>query len=128
MTAKILLVDDHALMRRGVLTLLDGEEGLRVVGEAADGREALEQVRRLSPDVVVMDVRLPGMDGNTLIRKVHELRPEVQAIVYTGSTNYKPPSDVAALGVGVENVFQKPVADMGVLADCVRRLVAERQA
>jgi len=61
MSAKVLLVDDHALIRSGLRTLLEDEKGLRVVGEAEDGREALEKVRRLSPDVVVMDITIIHM-------------------------------------------------------------------
>ena len=80
MSAKILVVDDHALMRRGTLALLDGEEDLCVVGEAGDGREALEQVRRLSPDVVIMDITMPQLDGIEATRAIVTEYPETKII------------------------------------------------
>ena len=63
MTVRILLVDDQALMRAGFRMILESEEGFEVVGEAGDGYEALELVRRTRPDVVLMDIRMPKLDG-----------------------------------------------------------------
>ena len=63
MTIRVLVVDDQELLRTAISSLIDEEDDLEVVGEASDGREAVELVSRLSPDVVVMDVRMPGMDG-----------------------------------------------------------------
>jgi LuxR family maltose regulon positive regulatory protein len=80
MSATVLLVDDHALMRRGLRTLLEEEKGLRVVGEAGDGREALEKVRTLSPDVVVMDITMPHLDGIEATRGILTESPETKVI------------------------------------------------
>ena len=60
---KVLLVDDQALVRAGFRMILDAESDVEVVGEAADGREAIDQVRALRPDVVLMDIRMPELDG-----------------------------------------------------------------
>ncbi len=79
----VLVVDDQALFREGVVTLLSAHEGVRVVGEAADGREALAQVARLAPAVVLMDLRMPGMGGVEATRKIAERHPEVRVIVLT---------------------------------------------
>jgi len=79
-SASILVVDDHALMRRGICTLIEGEEGLDVVGEAGDGREALEKVRRLSPDVVVMDITMPHLDGIEATRGILAESPGTKVI------------------------------------------------
>jgi len=80
MSAKVLLVDDHALIRSGLRTLLEEEKGLRVVGEAEDGREALEMVRKLSPDVVVMDITMPHLDGIEATRGILTELPETRVI------------------------------------------------
>src|SRR3546814_16818056 len=63
MAIRVFLVDDHALVRTGMRLLLDGEDGIEVVGEAASGEEALPLVRRLQPDVVLCDLHLPGLSG-----------------------------------------------------------------
>jgi DNA-binding NarL/FixJ family response regulator len=67
---RVLLADDDLLIRRGLRALLDAEEDLTVVGEAADGREAVERTRQLRPDVVVMDVRMPRLDGVGATREI----------------------------------------------------------
>ena len=72
---RVLLVDDQALVRAGFRMILKGEEGIEVVGEASDGAEALALARELSPDVVLMDVRMPGVDGIEATRRILE-RPE----------------------------------------------------
>ncbi len=68
MTIRVVLVDDHAVLRSGLEQLLSGEPDIEVVGTAADGRTAIEVVRRTSPDVVLMDLQMPGMDGVTATR------------------------------------------------------------
>lgn len=80
MSAKVLIVDDHALMRSGIRMLLEDEKGLCVVGEAGDGREAIEMVRRLSPNVVVMDITMPDLDGIEATRGILTESPETKVI------------------------------------------------
>jgi DNA-binding NarL/FixJ family response regulator len=63
MSIRVLLVDDQALIRAGFRMILDAEEGIEVVGESADGTQAVDSVQRLKPDVVLMDIRMPEMDG-----------------------------------------------------------------
>ena len=83
MTVKILLADDHALLRGGLRSLLEEEDDLIVVGEAANGREAITLVRQLTPDVVVMDVTMPEVDGIEATRRLTDEFPEVRVIALT---------------------------------------------
>lgn len=69
-TVRLLVVDDHPIMRRGLVMVLDLEPGFQVVGQAANGTEAVEQARALQPDVVLLDVQLPGMDGVEATRQI----------------------------------------------------------
>lgn len=80
---RILLVDDHAMFRAGLRALLDTEPDLEVVGEAGDGTEALERASELGPDVVVMDISMPRMNGLDATRVLHERDPDLPILVLT---------------------------------------------
>jgi DNA-binding NarL/FixJ family response regulator len=83
MTITIVIVDDEALLRGAFRTMLETEDDLEVVGEAADGREAIEQARLRKPDVVLMDVRMPGMDGIEATRRLLEHGPGPRVLILT---------------------------------------------
>jgi DNA-binding NarL/FixJ family response regulator len=80
---RILLVDDDDLMRAGIRSILSSDETIDVVGEAADGGEALERIRECRPDVVLMDIRMPGVDGISATRDVLADSSEVRVVVLT---------------------------------------------
>ncbi|PWK13494.1 response regulator [Tumebacillus permanentifrigoris] len=77
MTIRVLLCDDHTILRDGLRNLLEGESDLQVVGEASDGQQAIEAVRQLQPDVVLMDINMPGMGG---VEAVEKLTAEFESI------------------------------------------------
>jgi DNA-binding NarL/FixJ family response regulator len=79
--ARVLIVDDHDLIRESTHLLLEGEPDLEVVGEAVNGRHALELCRQLRPDLVLMDVRMPEMDGLTATRAIKEEMPAISVLM-----------------------------------------------
>ena len=83
---RILLADDHPVLRSGLDALLGLEEGLQVVGQASTGEEAVEKTRLLRPDVVVMDLSMPGMDGIEATKKIGELGLGARVLVLTSQT------------------------------------------
>jgi len=80
---RLLLVDDHAVLRAGLKALLDAEDDLRVVGEAGTGEEAIDKVKLIKPDVVVMDLSMPGMGGLEATKKIAELGLGTKVLVLT---------------------------------------------
>ncbi|HEU0248168.1 MAG TPA: response regulator transcription factor [Gaiellaceae bacterium] len=81
--ARVLLVDDDDLMRAGLKAVLSTDDAIEVIGEAGDGRTAIHQARMLSPDVVLMDVRMPDLDGIAATREVLAASPEVKVAILT---------------------------------------------
>ena len=80
---KLLIVDDHAVVRSGLRMLLHGRHDIHVVGEAADGEEAIDRVEALQPNVVLMDLSMPGMDGMTAVGELRRRVPELGILVLT---------------------------------------------
>jgi DNA-binding NarL/FixJ family response regulator len=82
-TIRVLIADDQALIRGGFRMILDAQDDIEVVGEAIDGRDAVAQAGRLRPDVIVMDVRMPGMDGIEATRRLTAATPPTRVLVLT---------------------------------------------
>ncbi len=85
LAARVIIVDDHALVRQGLVELVGRIEGLTVVGDVGDGYAAIDAVERLRPDLVLMDMRLPGIDGAATTKQVVEARPDLRVIMLTSS-------------------------------------------
>ncbi|RTR06505.1 UvrY/SirA/GacA family response regulator transcription factor [Halomonas nitroreducens] len=80
---RVLVADDHHLVRTSIAHLLNAEADISVVGEAADGEEAIRQARQLKPDIVLMDIRMPGIGGLEATRKIHRFTSDVRILVLT---------------------------------------------
>jgi DNA-binding NarL/FixJ family response regulator len=80
---RIVIADDHPVFRAGLEGLLSGQEDLQVVGEAANGREAVDMVRRASPDVLLVDLQMPELDGVHAIREIRSVAPRTRILVLT---------------------------------------------
>jgi DNA-binding NarL/FixJ family response regulator len=83
MSIRILIADDHGVLRAGLRALLSAESDLEVAGEAADGGETLRLVSELDPDVVLLDVNMPGPDGIEVTRRLKAVKPEVRVLILT---------------------------------------------
>lgn len=102
---RLLIVDDHILFRQGLIRLLRDHPELEVVGEAADGGEAVAEARRLQPDVVLMDLRMPTCDGIEAVRAIRRDLPQVQVVILTVSD--KDDDLRAALSAGAQGYILK---------------------
>ena len=81
MSIRVLIADDHAVVRQGLRTFLELQEDIEVVQDVADGEAAVAAVERQAPDVVLMDLVMPGVDGVEAIRRIGELRPQARVLV-----------------------------------------------
>lgn len=115
---KVVLVDDHRIVRKGLQRVLETYEDMLIVGEAANGEEALQHIEEWLPDVVVMDMLMPGgMDGVETIRRIYELAPSVKVVVLTSYADDA--RVVAALRVGAIGYVRKE-ADPELLVASIR--------
>jgi DNA-binding response OmpR family regulator len=118
----ILIVDDEP----GILANLEAffeDEGFAVI-TAATGEAAVAILQNQSVDVAIVDMRLPGIDGNEVIRLALAAELKTKFIIHTGSNEYRVPADFLSFGISRENVFLKPVKDMGVLSQAVCDLIS----
>jgi two-component system, NarL family, response regulator LiaR len=122
---RVLLVDDHAVVREGLRAFLALQDGLEIVGEAGDGAEAVERAQRLAPDVILMDLVMPGLDGVSAMRELRVQAPDSRVIVLTSfleDERLLPAIQAGAAGYLLKNV------EPSVLAEAIRVAYAGGQA
>lgn len=105
MPIRVLLVDEHALLRDALLILLGSEDGIEVVGQAADGNEAIAEAKRLAPDVVLMEVILPRLDGIAATRALAQAAPQAKVLIL--SARLSPDTVTQALQAGALGYVSK---------------------
>lgn len=116
---RLLIVDDEDLFVELVRELLASETGIEIVGRASNGEEAVRLTDSLSPDVVVMDVEMPLMDGIEATRRIHDRHPEVRVVIFTGSDAER--DELRAREAGAVAYVRK--AQMaGLLVEAIRRV------
>jgi DNA-binding NarL/FixJ family response regulator len=120
-TIRVLLVDDHQVVRRGLRTFLEIQPDIAVVGEAADGAEGVDLAESLRPDVVLMDVKMPGTDGIEALRLLKERGNPAKVLVVTSFTEHR--TVVPALRAGAAGYVYKDV-DPEALAGAIRSVHA----
>jgi two-component system NarL family response regulator len=119
--ARVLVVDDHSLLRTGVANIINQEPGLEVVAEASNGREAIDAFLVHHPDVVLMDLRMPEMEGVEAVKRIREIDPQARVVVLT---TYDADEDIArALQAGAKAYILKDIAADALIA-CVRAVLA----
>ena len=119
MTLRLLVVDDHPVVRMGLVAMLSEHEDFEVVGEAADGAEAVTQADRLRPDVVLMDLRMPGVDGAEATARLRASADDPPAVLVL--TTYDTDADIVrAVEAGATGYLLKD-APRETLADAIRR-------
>ncbi len=126
MTIRVVVVDDSSLMRKVLQQRLSAEVDIEVVGTACDAMEARGMIKQLNPDVVTLDIEMPGMDGLSFLEKIMALRP-TPVIIVSGATHDGAAATARALQIGAVNCFAKsmlniaePTNDTGELARLVR--------
>jgi len=118
---RLLIADDHMLMREGLRTVLSATQGIEIVGEARTGQQAIEQARRLSPDVILMDLKMPGMNG---VEATREILREQSAIKIVALSAHLDEQNVAeAVQAGIAGIWTKDVES----DDLVRVILAAHE-
>ncbi|WP_330295696.1 response regulator transcription factor [Streptomyces sp. NBC_00503] len=118
---RVLLVDDHQVVRRGLRTFLEVQEDIEVVGEASDGEEGIARAEELRPDVILMDIKMPGTDGIEALRRLRALANPARVLIVTSFTEQR--TVVPALRAGAAGYVYKDI-DPDALAAAIRSVHA----
>jgi two-component system chemotaxis response regulator CheB len=122
-TTRVLVVDDAALIRRLIAEALAAEPSIAVAGEAEDGRTALQRIAQLKPDLVTLDIELPGMNGLETLRQIRKLHPRLPVIMFSAFTERGAADTLEALHSGASDYVTKPssAGGKGIALDRIRQ-------
>ena len=109
---RCLVVDDHSVLAEGLAILFGDADDLELIGTASSGEQAIEAVRELQPEIVLMDVRLPGIDGVSTVKRIHQVAPSVQFVMFTAYGDKRLLSDAIAAGARGYVMKGSPPADL----------------
>lgn len=122
MTSSVLLVDDHDIVRQGMAVLLGTTGDFAIIGEAGDGKAAIDQARDLAPDLIMLDLLMPGMDGVTAIRSLRTVSPSSKVVILTSSEDDE--QAFTAIESGAHGFLLKSMSGTELLA-AIRRIVCD---
>lgn len=122
-TIRVMVVDEHGMVRKGIIAFLKSSPDIQIIGEARDGREAVELCKQLQPDVILMDLQMPEMDGITATRLIHQQHPSIRIIALTSFPDRDKVQ--AALAAGAISYLLKNVSGED-LAEAIRDARAGR--
>lgn len=105
---RVLIADDHELVRRGLVSIISTEQEFDIIGEAKNGREAIEMAKTTRPDIILLDIRMPDIDGITATKEIKANMPEVKILVLTAFQNEH--EIFAAIGAGVSGYILKDIS------------------
>jgi DNA-binding NarL/FixJ family response regulator len=113
MSVRILVADDHGVVRRGLRALLESRRGWKICGEAANGREAVERAKRLKPDVAILDIGMPGLNGVEATRQIRKVSPKTEILILSAHGSEKLALEV--LEAGARGYVVKEEADQSLM-------------
>ncbi|MFC1748961.1 chemotaxis response regulator protein-glutamate methylesterase [Pseudomonadota bacterium] len=126
MPVRVLVVDDSAFFRRRLTEIFDGDKHIEVVGSAGDGKEAIEQVAKLKPDVVTMDIEMPIMDGITAVRKIMQSSHPTPVLMFSSLTTDGAKATLDALEAGAMDFLPKKMEDISQDRETAKRQLCAR--
>ena len=121
--AKILIIDDEPLLRDNLAAYLEDEGHQLVTSSTAEA--GLSKLRQYHPDIVIVDLRLQGINGEMFVKTAYRITPDLQFIIHTGSSDYQLSEELQTLGLGPANIVYKPVTDLSLLSELIGRMTAE---
>ncbi len=123
MSVRILVADDHGVVRRGLRALLESRKGWKICGEAANGREAVERAKRLKPDVAILDIGMPGLNGVEATRQIRKVSPKTEILILSAHGSEKLALEVLEAGARGYVVKEEADESLMVAVDALLRHV-----